>query len=293
MKKINKQTLKYISIGFMCFFSLFAVCAAALAWFCENRIVGSSQTVKGNYNDVHAKFYVYKFTKDFNGNATDLDLDTEGTPRLDLANFKLNTYDTIFIHQNAYTAGLVRIHLFGADLPAPAAQETNTISIEITRDTTAVDNDPDDPDDITTYKFISSGADFALGALSNYNTYTSYSTDQDLDNITNLHNFMQAADAYFKAGMTANPQTITPSNFVVLDQVNGNSKHDSITLTLNYSSVTVINGVNHLNVLLYINYNEALIQQFIGNEDFTEINGLGANDVKLDNDLKNIVVTVE
>ena len=284
MKKINKQTLKYISVGTMCFFSLFAVCAAALAWWCENKVVGSSQTVRGNYDDVHASFFVYKFTKDFNGDATDLDLDAEGTPKLDLANFKLNTYDTIFVHQNAYTAGLVRIHLYGTDLPAASAQEPKTISVEITRDTAAVDSDPEDEDDITTYKFISSGADFSLGALSNYNNYTSYSSDQNLDNITDLHTFMQAA---------AQPQTITPENFVIEDTVNGNSKHDSITLTFDYSSVTVINGVNHLNVLLYINYNEDLIQKFVSNEDFTEINGLGANDVKLDNDLQNIVVTVE
>ena len=293
MKKLNKQTVKYIGIAFMCFFSLFSVCAAALAWFCENRIVGSTQTVRGGYDDVHANFYVYKFTKDYNGDATDLDLDTEGNPKLDLKNFKLNTYDTIFIHQNAYTAGLVRIHLYGSDLPVPAAQESQTISIEITRDTTAVDSDPDDIDDITTYKFISSGADFSLGMLSTYNSFTSYSTDQDLDNITNITGFMQAADAYFKAGIAANPQTITPENFVIEDTQNGNSKHDSITLTFDYTSVTVINGVNHINVLLYINYNEDLIQKFIGNEDFTEINGLGANDVRLDNDLENIVVTIE
>ena len=101
-----------------------------------------------------------------------------------------------------------------------------------------------------------------------------------------MRGFMLAADAYFKAGISANPQTITPSNFVILDEINGNSKHNSITLTFDYSSVTVINGVNHLNVLLYINYNEDLIEQFIGNEDFTEINGLGANDVELANDLK-------
>ena len=107
---------------------------------------------------------------------------------------------------------------------------------------------------------------------------------------------MQAADTYFKAGISPTPPaapTIIPSNFVVEDNVNGNSKSDSITLTLQYTSVTVINNVNHINILLYINYNESLIEKFIENDDFTEINGLGANDVTLANDLDNLVVSVE
>ena len=296
MKKLNKQTLKYIGAAFMCFFSLFAVCAAALAWFMENRTVGSSQTVSGNYYDAHASFFVYKFTKDYNGDATDVDLELDGHPKYDLGNLKLNTYDTIFIHQNAYTGALVRIHLYGKDVPTATAQDSKTVSIEITRNTSAVDPDPDDPNDITTYKLISSGADFAIGQLSNYNSFTTYSADQDLDNITDISAFMQAADAYFKAGINPTPPaapTITPSNFVIEDAVNGNSKHDSITLTLQYTSVTVINNVNHINILLYINYNESLIEKFIENDDFTEINGLGANDVTLANDLDNLVVSVE
>lgn len=296
-KKANKQTLKYLSLAFMCFFSLFAVSAAALAWFFQNFEVASYKMVTTEYDDVHAKFFVYKYTKDYNGDATDVDLETDGTPKFDLANFKLNTYDTIFIHQNAYTTGLVRIHIYGSDVPTPTAQEPKTISIQITRNTSMVDPDPEDENDITTYKFISSGADFAIGTLSNYNSYTSYSTDYDLDNITNISTFMQAADSYFKTGINPNPPatpTITPSNFVILNE-NGNSKRDSITLSLQYatSDVTVIDGVNHLNVLLYINYNESLIQKFIGNDDFTEINGLGANDVRLDNDLDDILVSVE
>ena len=297
MKKVNKQTLKYISLAFMCFFSLFAVCAAALAWFYEGRTVGSYQTVTGDYYDVHAKFFVYKYTKDYNGDATDVDLETDGNPKFDIANLKLNTYDTIFIHQNVYSAALVRIHVYGSDVPTPTAQSPKTVSVQITRNTSLVDPDPEDANDITTYKFISSGADFALGKLSNYNNYTSYSTDNNLDNITNITTFMQAADTYFKSGINPTPpaaQTITPSNFVILSQ-SGNSKHDSITLSLQYTTadVTVINGVNHLNVLLYINYNESLIQKFIANDDFTEINGLGANDVRLDNDLDDIMVSVE
>lgn len=296
MNKINKQTLKYIGAASMCFFSLFAVCAAALAWFMENRKVGSTQTVSGNIYDAHAKFYVYKFTKDYNGDATDVDSELDGSPKFDLKNLRLNTYDTIFIHQNAYTGALVRIHLYGTDVPAATAQDPKTVTVEITRNTSAVDPDPDDPNDITTYKFISSGADFAIGQLSNYNSFTTYSTDQNLDNITNVSAFMQAADAYFKAGINPQPPaapTITPLNFVIIDAVNGNSKHDSITLTLQYTSVTTINNVNHLNVLLYINYNESLIEKFTENDDFTEINGLGANDVTLGNDLKDIIVSVE
>lgn len=300
MRKMSKQTLKYISLAFICFFSLFAVCAAALAWFYTGRTVGSYQTVTGDYYDVHAKFFVYKYTREFNGDATDVDLDTDGNPKLDLANFKLNTYDTIFIHQNAYTAGLVRIHVYGADVPTPTAQEPKTVRIEITRNTSMVDPDPEDADDITTYKFISSGADFALGKLDNYvSTHTNYDANSpsadDLDSIKNITTFMKAADAYFKNGISATPTpTINPSNFVIRD-ANGNSKHDSITLTLQYTveDVTVINGVNHFNVLLYINYNESLIQQFVENDDFTEINGLGANDVMLDNDLNDIMVSVE
>lgn len=296
MKKLNKQALKYIGAASMCFFSLFAVCAAALAWFMENRTVGSTQTVTGNQYDAHAKFFVYKFTKDYNGDATDEDSELDGSPKFDLANFKLNTYDTIFIHQNAYTGALVRIHLYGGDVPTATAQDPKTVSIEITRNTSAVDPDPDDVNDITTYKLISSGADFAVGQLSNYNSFTTYSTDQDLDNITNIGTFMQAADTYFKTGINPTPPaapTITPSNFVIEDAINGNSKRDSITLTLQYTSVTVINNINHINVLLYINYNESLIQKFIENDDFTEINGLGANDVTLANDLKDIIVSLE
>ena len=140
MKKVNKQTLKYIGAASMCFFSLFAVCTAALAWFFENNVVGSEQTVSGDFYDVHANFFVYKFTKDFNGDATDEDSEVDGHPKFDITHFKLNTYDTIFIHQNVYSAAIVRIHLYGADVPSATAQSPKTVSVEITRNTSIVDN---------------------------------------------------------------------------------------------------------------------------------------------------------
>ena len=287
MKKPTKKQLTYISSAFLCFFSLFAVMTAALAWFCQNRRVGGEMpTISANDKDVHAKFYLYKYTKDYNGDATDTDEET--LEKFDLTNFKLNTYDTIFIYQNEYTGAILRMHLYGADVPTASVQDPKTINVEITRDTSKVDPEPIYENDITSEKFISSGADFSIGMLSNYASYTQ---NNDLDDITNISTFMQAADGYFKTGI--NGGTITPSNFCIINQNGTNSKHNSITLTLQYTSVTTIAGINHLNVLVYINYNEDLIEKFTGSDNLEVSNGLGANDVKLENDLKQLVVSVE
>lgn len=286
MKKISKKQLKYISSAFLCFFSLFALMSAVVAWFCQNRRVYSEQTVSGNAHDVHAGFFLYKFTKDYNGDATDTDEET--SEKFDLRNFKLNTYDTIFIYQNDYTPAIVRMHLYGTDVPTATVQDPKTVSVTITRDTTKVDSDPLDPNDITTYKFISSGANFALGMLSNY---SSYIQNNDLDDIADISDFMQDADSYFKTGI--GNSSISALNFVVEDNVQGNSKLDSITLTFQYTSVTVVDGVNHINVLLFIDYNLHLIEKFTDTENLEVTNGLGANDVRLENDLKDLLISVE
>ena len=285
MKKISRNHLKYIFSASICFFSLFALMSAVVAWFCQNRRVGSEQTVSGNNRDIHAGFFLYKFTKDYNGDATDTDEET--LEKFDLKNFKLNTYDTIFVYQNDYTPAILRMHLYGSDVPTATAQDPKTVSVEITRDVSKVDNDPLDPTDITTTKFISSGANFALGMLADYPSYTQ---NNDLDDIADISDFMQDADLYFKTGIANS--TIPAASFVVIDAVNGNSKLNSITLTFQYTSVETINGVNHLNVLLFMDYNEDLIEKFTGTENLEVATGLGGNDVRLENDLKDLIIQV-
>ena len=123
--------------------------------------------------------------------------------------------------------------------------------------------------------------------LSNYSSYTQ---NNDLDDIADISDFMQDADSYFKTGIANS--TIPAVSFVVIDEVNGNSKLNSITLTFQYTSVETINGVNHLNVLLFMDYNEDLIEKFTGTENLEVATGLGGNDVRLENDLNDLIIQV-
>ena len=99
----------------MCFFSLFSVGAAALAWFYSGRQVQSREPIEAKYDDLNAEYFVYKYSK--NNTGTDLDESTEDeNDVLSIRNVTLNTYDTIFIAQNKYTPALVRIHVYGKDI---------------------------------------------------------------------------------------------------------------------------------------------------------------------------------
>ena len=284
MASKKRQNLTKISVIFMCFFSLFACMSAALAWFYGGKTVGSSQVVTPDSHDVHANFFVYKFTKDYDDTATDED-DITGE-KLNLRSFKLNTYDTIFTQQNQYTPALVRIHLYGNDIPTPAANSSETFTIEVSRNTAMVDPNPVVEGDITTYRFISSAAQFAGTVLSN-TTYSSYITGSNLDNITNISTMMNGVVSYFRNASN----NITPVTFVTSNPV---GKLEKISINITYNEVNVVDGVNHLIVFVLIDYNETLLGKFIDNDSqsFSSENILGQNDVSLNNDLNTLKVNI-
>lgn len=264
----------------MCFFSLFSVGAAALAWFCCNKSVsGSGTSVNPKIEDLHADYFVYKYSK--NNVGTELDESTENaTDKLSVTGFTLNTYDTIFTQQNAFTPALVRIHLYGRDLPDVAAGESQAITVRIARNTSFVDETADDANDLSTYKCITSVADFTVKEATNY---SSYIQNNDLDDIRNIPDFFQAVVTSFKEGSE------TPVNFI--NETDATTKTNSIGLQTTYSNVVQKDGVNHVIIYLYIDYNLDLINNFTGtasqnlSSDF-----LTAVDTILENDLTSISV---
>lgn len=274
----NKKNLKMGCTLLMCFFSLFSVSTAALAWFFSNNPVQGRDKVRSKVEDLHTSFFVYKYDK--NNHGTDLDESTEDeTDKLDIKNFKLNTYDTIFVSQNRYTPALIRIHISGTDLPEASAINPQNVSVKINRDLTFVDEDVEEQGkDISFYKCISSVAHFLLTTNNNYSSYTS----GDLDTISDITTFFSDEIALFRASESS-------ATTFFSDQT---TKEDYITLTTQYTSTTTIDNVRHLNLFLFVDYDLTLIEKFttvVGEQLAADF--LSQIDTLLVNDLTSINVS--
>lgn len=277
----NKKSLLIKLCTFsMCFFSLFSVGAAALAWFYAGRVVQSRESVEAKKDDLHAEYFVYKYSK--NNTGTDLDESTEDeTDLLSITNLTLNTYDTIFIAQNKYTPALVRIHVYGKDLPMVSGGESQNISVKITRNTEFIDEEVEE-DDETLYKCITSVADFSLKEATNY---SSFIRDDDLDEISNVETFFDSVVSSFKNSSE------TPTNFINPEQTN--RKVNDVVITTSYSTVYQEGEINHCMLYLYIDYNKTLIENFTGTAATSlNANFLSAVDTILENDLLSIQVNI-
>lgn len=279
----NKKSLLIKVCTFsMCFFSLFSVGAATLAWFFAGRKVGSNESVEAKHDDLNADYFVYKYSK--NNTGTDLDESTEDEhDLLTITNVTLNTYDTIFVAQNKYTPALVRIHVYGKDLPSVSNGETKNVSIKITRDTSFVDEEVEE-DDETLYKCITSVADFSFKEATNYESFIQ---NGDLDQIANVETFFESVVTSFKNSSD------TPTNFI--NPSENTRKLDEVVLTTTYSTVYQEGEINHIMLYLYIDYNRTLIENFTGTAATTlntTGNFLSAVDTNLVNDLDTIQVTL-
>mgnify|MGYP003295951660 CR=1 FL=1 len=275
----NKKTLlTKLSTFCMCFFSLFSVGAAALAWFCCNKSVNGGASVAPKIEDLHADYFVYKYNKDNEGTDIDENAPVANT-KLQIDGFTLNTYDTIFTYSNKFTPALIRIHLYGRDLPSVPSGGSQSITVKINRDTSFVDEHAQDPEVLTTYKCITSVADFTAREAINY---SSYIEDDNLDQISDIDKFFEDVDTYFKSSSD------TRVNF---DNGDG-TKPASIGLETTYSNVVSQNGINHAIIYVYVDYNLDLIENFTGNagESLGSSDFLTAMDVVLANDLTSISV---
>lgn len=282
MTRNKKSLLIKLCTFCMCFFSLFSVGAAALAWFYSGRQVQSREPIKAKYDDLNAEYFVYKYSK--NNTGTDLDESTEDeNDVLSIRNVTLNTYDTIFIAQNKYTPALVRIHVYGKDLPYVSNGETRNVTIKISRNTSFVDEEVEE-DNETLYKCISSVADFSVKEATNY---LSFIEDNDLDKIANVETFFENVVTSFKSSAE------TPTNFINPEE--STRKLDEVSLTTTYSTVYQEGEINHIMLYLYIDYNKTLIENFTGTAATalnTTGNFLSAVDTNLANDLELIQVTL-
>lgn len=279
----NKKSLLIKVCTFsMCFFSLFSVGAATLAWFFAGRKVGSNESVEAKHDDLNADYFVYKYSK--NNTGTDLDESTEDEhDLLTITNVTLNTYDTIFVAQNKYTPALVRIHVYGKDLPSVSNGETKNVSVKITRNTSFVDEEVEE-DDETLYKCITSVADFSFKEATNYESFIQ---NGDLDQIANVETFFESVVTSFKNSSD------TPTNFI--NPSENTRKLDEVVLTTTYSTVYQEGEINHIMLYLYIDYNRTLIENFTGTAATTlntTGNFLSAVDTNLVNDLDTIQVTL-
>ena len=296
----KKAILTKVCTFCMCFFSLFSLGTAAIAWFCNNKIVkNEGMSAQSELKDIHARFYVYKYSKAQNFSGTDLD---ESTPehiaagdKLTVNSFQLNTYDTIFVNENQYTPALIRIHFYGEDLPDASSSNPQDCMIRIKRDVSFVEVD-DTIKNPFLYKCISNVANFtvAVPELSNSDYYSYISDQNNLNSISNINEFFNTTVIAFKNNLSTNPG-ITFFNSVETPSV----KDDMITIPFQYTATKKItnsqtnNVENHLIVYLYVDYNLTLLGNFIDSENVNiDKEGLGQIDIQLKNDLSSIEVKV-
>lgn len=283
MNKKSKSLLKVISATSVCVFSLMSVFTGVFAWFTNIRQQNNSaENLEIEADDINAKFFLYQV------NTSTLEATDRGDNNtlLDIRNFSMNTYDTIFVARNKYTAALVRIQISGDSL-----KESGEISLTLNRDTTETWSDRTKLNQV-----ISSIIDFKAGFdKSLYETLNS-DTDNPINDMYNdARTLLKDEDPEIFITSTeseiVNPDedareetpTITVTNYDKIDQVVITTSYDS-------NEWVEIDGENCLNLYVLIDYNVDLVQAFTGTNKEFSTDKLNNPDSAFENDITTVIV---
>lgn len=291
-RKNNNTILKIACATSMCIFSLFACFAGAIAWFTGIRVQDPKNTgMNGKNDDIHAEFTLYKYSTT---NMMGTDKDDENNT-LDITNFQLNTYDTIFTSKNKYTPALLKIKIYGTSLT-----ETGSIVFTAKRDTqydTAwIEKEGSEPHELNGY--ISSiigmkcGFDDAI-----YETLIgSSSSSTPVDNIGDAIQVALASSKMSEEETFTTYTSVTPEATEEDENpkpINTFEKSEFIEISCSYTAADWIegsDGVNFLNLFLVMDYSQELLKVVAPVSGKLDASNLQSTDSNFKNDIISFTV---
>lgn len=269
MKKsinFNNPTFKKIAVFFSLFFSLFACMSAALAWFCNNRLVkGGDLSMEPKDYDLHCEYEVFRFDSE---DGKGINRDSEGNPFNILdGSFTFRPYDSIFSTLNVRNPVLVRITVTGTKFQEVTSGTLSiTLARDLSKDITEIKKDREQNDVVMYAPYFTSAMrfKFAAGKLNDAINYTSTDPDTIMDSAYDFFTTNDSSNTDAKTGQVF-PYSYADENdssITVLD------KYNEITLNAPFTSSdfvdVTINTVEKSAIIayLYIDYDVTLAEQF-------------------------------
>ena len=253
----------------------------SVAWLTTNRRLKSEEMGMGlTVDDTSAIYKAYMYDLDSMKGVDKLKGENGEDEELNIANLKMNQYDTIFVVQNKYTPAFAQIQISGNSfMPA-----SGTIFITIYRDSTI--SPFDDKDKLS--ERISSVLRFTAIIDSSQDDFTMTNAD-DLYNYINPETRFNEIREY--KGELDNSKTFVTAH----GEGDGHTheKTDTITVSMNYTEknwYTDEDGNQKLNIYLYMSYDVQLIDCFIKEHTNDRI-ALDDTTYDFENDLKNVSVS--
>lgn len=271
MKRISRKSFKIVAAVGMTMFSLLVAFTATFAWFSANQDnnVGGGD-VHTTPIDLNFDYFLYQYDISDIGNVKAVG-DTKEERIFDLNDFSMHSYDTIFTRNNKYTYSLLRIEISGQDI-----SEGGTVETILSRDVPATE-------DSSVLPSVFSSA-IRFSCCINQEFYHSKPSTLFSRAIEYFKGTNQNYD-HFEAN--ANNSKVFPTNAGTTLEPNW-SKPESLAFDLEYTSddFNRVSNVNYLNVYIFFEYDTVLVENFAQTSISSQ--GLGDNEINLDDDLKNI-----
>lgn len=260
------------------------VIVTSVAWLTTNRVLRSEDMGMGiHFDDTSAVYKVYKFDLD-KMKGTDKTLGDNGQEEeLNIANVKMNKYDTIFIVQNQYSPVFAQIRL-SRNSDNSAMPLNGTVYITIHRDTgiDAFDDKGRLAERISSVLRFTAIIDTTKEDLAKTNANDLYShINSSFEKIEKYDDTYEGDDS--KTFISAHGEGEDHSHV----------KDDSITISLNYTEenwYTDDQGNDHLNLYLYMSYDTQLVECYMKQHADSELS-LDKTTYDFGNDLKYVSVS--
>lgn len=232
--KSNKKPLLLSIFSLIGAFALLLVAVGSFAWYATNKNASvANMSLKVGADDVFATYQVYM--KDDDGNVvSNKTLSDEVV---------VHTFDSVFTAKNRYNPIFIRITVTSDSLYSSSTVSSKNMNFTISRqDIQAADS--------VTSRYFTSVMQFAMALESPSASY---------DDATDLYSTVYSE--YMQNYSNTDPTPVFKNAASPQSFVSGNSKLDSISFNLSYTSSSWKNnnGTHELNIFLMINYGRDLI----------------------------------
>lgn len=251
------------------------IITSSFAWIAYSRKTNASDITMGlAVDDTNAEFEAYIYSMESESGINSID-----GQKLTLTNLVLNRYDTIFRAQNIKTPAFSKITITRHDM----MPKSGTLYITINRRANENQTEPLPPVTSSIIRFTT----FIVRDHSDVNI-------TDADELYNAINTTQRFDDVEEIKGNATPESQTFVTITKNGEETTYNKADTVVLSLNYSDTDwyKADGLDLLNVYVYITYDVELVKSYIAEKDNGRIS-LDDNIVKFTNDLRKISISYE
>ena len=259
---------------------------SSLAWLTTNRWLKSEDMNMGlHIDDTSAVYKVYKFDLDKMTGIDRIIHEDKSEEILNIANVKMNQYDTIFIVQNQYSPVFAQIRL-SRNSDNSAMPLNGTVYITIQRDTgiDAFDDKGKLAERISSVLRFTAIIDTTMEDLNKADANELYNhINSSFEKIEKYDDTYEGDDS--KTFISAHGEGEDHSHV----------KNDSITISLNYTEeswYTDDQGNDHLNLYLYMSYDTQLVECYMKQHADSELS-LEKTTYDFGNDLKYVSVSYD